>query len=51
MTDERTRTVVIVRHDGTETTGATDSVAVEDPDAEAGEGTSQGASEAVSERV
>ena len=31
MTDERTRSVVIVRQDGTETTGATDSVAVEDP--------------------
>ncbi len=31
MTDERTRTFVIVRQDGTETTSATDSVAVEDP--------------------
>ena len=31
MTDERTRTVVIVPQDGTETIGATDSVAVEDP--------------------
>lgn len=31
MADERTRTVVIDRQDGTDTTGATDSVAVEDP--------------------
>ena len=50
MTDERTRTVVIVRHDGTETTGATDSVAVEDPEAEAREATGDGG-RAVSERV